>query len=319
MDPMKWMTAKEIIIVSLTSHLRNTKSPISEFMRQRFENTGKMVKSANQDAAKLEIVSPPEGIESWRLGTIGSAIDYRIRFNYPEMDVKQTVAATGARLSHSDDLRNGIVNDVFFDLLTEAAEFQAKKRPDLAELEPNDEDKLCRYCYNMAMLEVRFRIRELHKDLQWEFRDVDDLIRKPPQSFIDDIKAQNGRFRTAMSDFLNMPAVLNPTFSGSRDVGGADADLIIDGCLIELKSSRKNLDSDDLRQVLGYCLLDYDGTHRISSLAIYRTRHGITHHWTISDFLVRAMQFPKSLPDLRNEFRELVERSRTFHTSIRAQ
>ena len=178
-------------------------------------------------------------------------------------------------------IRSGHQNPIFLDLLREVEEFRERVRPDLGDLEPDDEDRLCRYCYNMALLEMfaRAPIYELPEDLQGEFDDVECLVRKPPAPMIDDIKAQNARYRTAMSDFLNKPATLNPTFQGSLDVDGADADLLVDGCLIELKSSRKRLDSNDIRQVLGYCLLDYDDERGITSFTIYRTRYGVSHYW----------------------------------------
>ena len=55
------------------------------------------------------------------------------------------------------------------------------------------------------------------------------------------------------------------TCAGSGDVGGADFDLLIDGCLFDVKTTinpaRYTLDA--LRQLLGYVLLNNDDAHAI--------------------------------------------------------
>ena len=65
---------------------------------------------------------------------------------------------------------------------------------------------------------------------------------------------------------LRMSVVLNPTFDGSRNVGGADADLIANGTLIELKTTRQDKFEriDHLCQLLGYALLDFSDTYASS-------------------------------------------------------
>ena len=51
---------------------------------------------------------------------------------------------------------------------------------------------------------------------------------------------------------------MNPTFNRSEVIGGADADLIIDDMLIEIKTTQSNsIPTSDFNQVLAYALL-YD-------------------------------------------------------------
>jgi hypothetical protein len=80
----------------------------------------------------------------------------------------------------------------------------------------------------------------------------------------------------------------NPTFgNGSYLVGGADADLIIDDTLIDIKVIKDaKLDREHLNQILRYYILSlYDrvsnssSTFQIEKLGIYFARHG--ELWTI--------------------------------------
>jgi hypothetical protein len=80
----------------------------------------------------------------------------------------------------------------------------------------------------------------------------------------------------------------NPTFGkGSKLVGGADADLIIDNTLIDIKATQHlKLDRPHLNQVLGYYILSLIGgvnnkpnERPIENIGIYFARHG--ELWTI--------------------------------------
>jgi hypothetical protein len=84
-------------------------------------------------------------------------------------------------------------------------------------------------------------------------------------------------FRTASLCFLN------PTFGeGSVLVGGADADLILDDVLIDIKTTKKlELSQDYYNQILGYYILhkiggitNYSGAVEINYIAIYFSRYG---------------------------------------------
>ena len=88
--------------------------------------------------------------------------------------------------------------------------------------------------------------------------------------------------------------LLNPTFGkGSQLVGGADADLIIDDKLIDVKTTKKlELPLNDFCQIIGYLLL-----HRISGvdshgeeftieqLGIYYSRYGYLFLFNVKDLI----------------------------------
>ncbi len=77
------------------------------------------------------------------------------------------------------------------------------------------------------------------------------------------------------------------TFAGSRDAGGADADLIIGDLLLDVKATANAAKAkrEDFLQLVGYVLLDYDDRHGIAQVGLYLTRLGALIDWTVDDFL----------------------------------
>jgi hypothetical protein len=86
--------------------------------------------------------------------------------------------------------------------------------------------------------------------------------------------------------------ILNPTFGdGSRLVGGADADIIIDDTLIDIKVTKNLLlEREHLNQTIGYYILSLiggvNGDHSfkpIKNIAIYFARHGVFWKVALAD------------------------------------
>ena len=105
--------------------------------------------------------------------------------------------------------------------------------------------------------------------------------------------------------------VLNPHFGrASRLVGGADADFVLDGTLIDLKTvSRGVIGVEVRRQLLGYLLLwELDGRRlngdtpvTLNAVGVYLARHRTLISWPLEDLIG-----PGSLPALAAEFAQLV-------------
>ncbi|GGR17932.1 hypothetical protein GCM10008957_33360 [Deinococcus ruber] len=99
--------------------------------------------------------------------------------------------------------------------------------------------------------------------------------------------------------------LLNPTFPASGRFGGADADLIIDDLLIEIKATQHlRLTATYLNQLTSYLVLDrLAGTTGsglpIRRLGVYYARHGL-----LQTFAVRELFRPGLLPQLVTWFDE---------------
>lgn len=106
--------------------------------------------------------------------------------------------------------------------------------------------------------------------------------------------------------------MLNPTFGeASRLVGGADADLLIDGALIEIKTTKTlKLDRNYFNQLIGYYILfkiggiidDAPSEPKIERLGIYYSRYG-----ELCTFTVRDIVDEDRLPSFIEWFKERAE------------
>lgn len=103
------------------------------------------------------------------------------------------------------------------------------------------------------------------------------------------------------------PVVAGPTFAGSGDIGGADADLLVGKTLVELKTRAKlELQQRHLHQLVAYALLDYDDEYGINELAWYSARHGALVRLTLSDVLTDLAGGPVEIAKLRRELRQQI-------------
>jgi hypothetical protein len=120
--------------------------------------------------------------------------------------------------------------------------------------------------------------------------------------------------RSATDDHADLrrahPLVFGPVFTRSREVGGADADLIAGDLLLDIKatSTPKIVTRRVLLQLIGYALADTDDRYRIRRVGISAVRWRA--RWTIElDALVEQMATqPCDTAALREQFGELVER-----------
>lgn len=244
-------------------------------------------------------------------GTVGTAFDYRLRYRLAPFRSEDTVAMLGAAmlgaagvtspLAARAALRHGGTGSdlgdrlewffVNFDSLED--QLYPRRRGLLqsarGHLREDDERLLCRYCVVLAMFEAVFRGRHragwapelpnlshnrrtapedeplLALAGEAETTDVMNLSRSAERIF--DSVAKRVRYSKAYHP--------NPTFAGSQDVGGADADFIVASVIYELKTTRRpepKALSDAMRQLLGYALLDYDDRYQIRRVGLYFPR-----------------------------------------------
>ncbi|MCS7084467.1 MAG: hypothetical protein RMM53_00215 [Bacteroidia bacterium] len=105
---------------------------------------------------------------------------------------------------------------------------------------------------------------------------------------------------------------LNPDFGGASTlVGGADADLIVDDTLVEIKTTRRlRVERSYLNQLLGYCILALVGGvngekpgPEIRRIGIYFARHGVMWNASLDEFATR-----KDFLEFKDRFVEYVAR-----------
>lgn len=181
---------------------------------------------------------------------------------------------------------------------------------------PTQESRLflARYCYVLALYEQCFRALFTE---EWPIvrlganATLEELIATAPESVFTDIDFMADLFITTQQEMLTASSVvLNPSFGiSSFQLGGADADLILDGRLIDIKTKKNaSVDLADLWQLLGYALSDYDDEYQIREVGIYFSRHGLQIAWSLDVLMDLMAGMPKSLPDVRKRFSEVLSR-----------
>jgi hypothetical protein len=165
------------------------------------------------------------------------------------------------------------MNDFFLQLDL----FADLTQPWRGQLDQEDDRMLARDCVVLAMLESVYRIGQVRFDLA-PAREQHSLLALASEPAVEDVMNLRRSSATMLGrlDLTSRPCVPNPTFAGSHDIGGADADFILGDCLWEVKTT-KNLDATAVRnsllQLVGYTLLDYDDAYGIRRVCGYFARH----------------------------------------------
>lgn len=253
-------------------------------------------------------ILPAANASPYPYSIVGMALDYRLRYYWAITPGEETVAWSGAmnfatqmeiaEESHPQygyatgekdgrcSITDGLIAD-FFHALDNAVKHL---HPVNRQLAPAEEDLLNRYCVVLALFETLYRdSRRESFILASGAASVANLLAIAQDTWIADLGQLSRGFYAQAHGLLNKEAILNPTFDGSRDVGGADADLMVDGCLIDIKTSiNARIEGRWLHQLLGYTLLDYSDRYHIREVAIYMARQCLMIRWPL-DSLVDAL------------------------------
>jgi len=174
-----------------------------------------------------------------------------------------------------------------------------------------DEERLARYCLVLAAFEQVFRSGMLGERSPLIYptpcADIEELLARARSAWVEDLCAMASAFHDVAErhGLFDVPHVLNPTFEGSADMR-ADADVILGGCLLDVKCTvQPSLTLESLAQLLGYLLLDYSDAYSIEAAGFYLARQGLLLRWP----LVRLFCHQASraeLSQLRESFRQIL-------------
>jgi hypothetical protein len=329
--------------MSLTSHLNNPTSPIGQFIKRRFVQTARLTKVANLQLKAAETLRPALSGVSYPYAPIGTTIDYRIRYAFDVTPYQQLVAWQGALLLATKPVESNhdIVVDedelldiltltpISFDIMQGVAQgpyplklvrqFFESLDATLQTMQPvgrlldaEAEHLLDRFCVVLSFFEQVFRSNAYLQGpllLPTVKQSVEELLTIPQDSWLDDLSQMFSLFYARYHDLLSRPYILHPTFAGSFDIGGADADLVVDGCLIDIKASvSPQIKAEYLYQLAGHLLLDYDDQLHMNAVAIYMARQGMLFTWSVAEFLHQLTGNDSAeLGALRREFRKLFQ------------
>lgn len=262
--------------MSLTSFLENN-SDVRDKFKQEFEKVPLRIKK--------DILAPPL---TKNYSTIGTAFDYILRFyvkrlNKEIIDVNLNKGYWIAELSLGMLSRKQNLYAKAKDIILKAKELE-KAFIETGEIT----DDLISSALSLAYLDPIFRARRGHDYIgkSIDKKDIKDIKKL--------ISIVNPEYFKSQKICL-----LNPVFCESGLVGGADADLVIDDHLIEIKTS-KNLELRlrHFQQLVGYYVLYHIGgfprvepKQEIKRLSIYFSRYAYLHTIEVKN-LINQDTFP---------------------------
>lgn len=308
---------------ALTRELDNPRSPVRVFLDDRLSAGLKAVQARYRNDAPATILVPSGDAHP---GTIGTAADWLLKFLIhptPSLHIPQRSARLLSAITAGPLDPNTIVLPAFEAIAEDLGVPEQAQSADVttftyptagSTVKP---DLLARACWALAILTNAYRSDPLRvlagplNQFQGENLSRDDLLGLAP----DDAINQLAEFRKVFENVLipelaKRPGTwaLGPTFTGSAAIGGADADLIAAGLLLELKTAKPkpSLAKVELYQLVGYALLDFDDAFGLESVGVFNARYGYLATWDLADLLEELAGFRVSLPALRGQFRELL-------------
>jgi len=242
--------------------------------------------------------------------------------------ISDTVAWLGAdRLEAAIlEFRESPLREMVHDFLRELERDILSRKPVGVRLAAADERQLARDCvvlsyfdqfYRSVAAVIAFGARNVIFDgaMSGSLRSSSEILQLPKIEVIEDVAAMSAAFFESQFPLLAARNfVLNPSFDGSSDVGGADADIILGKTLIDFKSTAQTSPflGDDLYQLLSYPCLDYSDQYHIRRVGFSVLRRNALREWDIED-LVGA------LSDGQTEYRVLRERVHAFVANLGVQ
>lgn len=302
----------------LTAELRNTKSPVTLFIKQRFPHVRQVLQRYRDGVGPLVIA----GGDAYP-GTLGTAFDWAVRFLvHPRPSLDLALAGVGPKL--------GIAAIEMAEHLGVLPERDAPgfglgvgRFDGPAAGSTVDEQVLLRGCWALALLTEMYRAGGIQpgsplKDLDPDQVRAADLLALASPSAVEELRQLRQLACTALLPHLDGrrgPWALGPTFDGSK-VMKADADFIACGLLVEMKTSlgdkradgsrRAGLDGPTLQQMLGYVLLDFSDEFAIEDVGLYAGRYGHLATWRLPELLQELAGRPVDLAAERAAFHTLL-------------
>jgi len=315
------MTPELLATLPLTGQLKFPDSPLSRFMAEYLPHTGKLHVQYLKFAAALPHPVQPLEIRSPAWAALGHAVDYRLRLSLgsgPGDAVLHGVQLIGGHElipGAPDPEARAAVHEAGGDLLTTLHRH-------LTGAAALDDAELSRLCFVASSYEAIYRSGRVQRGnmlLKATARTtLDQLINAVPEYVVEDLARQIALAREPFTPFRALATaakVCGPTFAGSADLGGADADFILGGLLLDCKATRhpRALGRDELYQLAGYLLLDYDDRYRIDRLGLYLSRQGGLIVWEVEEFLT-ALGARHTLANLRTLLQHRLRTKPTHRT-----
>jgi hypothetical protein len=314
--------------MSLTSLIRAGRGPVWDWFETTLPETRRLCTSANRElrggGSKEPCAVPP--VPGTDHGLVGTAVGYLLSAHLRPDALDHTIATEGARrldrpLRRVRVMPSAIERSVV-SRVAELAPWQAR-------LGSREWAELCGLAGILASFEQYFRagprvvmqigvpVRDHGSDLR---ELVGAIVSEPTMQDLDTLG------RVTLEDHLSIREAnelhIGPGFAQSLPLGGADADLIYDGTLVDLKSTSQSrvIGRDEVWQLIGYLLADTDDSYSIARVGFAALRRRRSIFWLAED-LLRELAGGQTRPvkQLREEFADLLKPLVRQHGLVRRE
>jgi hypothetical protein len=316
-------TQPPLVTLNLTGQLRHDEAPVSRFMAEHLPHALAVQHDYVSRLAGLPHPVQPIDVRYPDWSALGHTIDYRLRLAFggtlgPAVTQGVAILADGApfRGAPGPAGRHALVI-AGRRLLSTVDDWLAGRRR-------LTDEALTRLCYVASFFEDVYRTGQIRRYSMLAEAGAatgpDTLTAAVPGHAVTDIAQQMRLAREPLAHFRALrPAarVCGPVFTGSSDVP-ADADFVLGGLLLDCKATRepRKLGREEVYQLAGYLLLDYDDRYGIDRVGLYLSRQGGLITWSVADFL-RRLGATAPLPHLRAKFRDHLRRAIAEHRRVR--
>ncbi|OKK05268.1 hypothetical protein AMK09_37565 [Streptomyces sp. CB02488] len=303
--------------MSLKSAVDNPRTPLRLFLDRELSAGPKPLRESYRAQHRANhVLAPLPGVGT-EAGTVGTAIDTRLRLAFTAAAPVDLPTRIGIEMVATDFQRIGlrmraVGNELASRLTRTVTELDLANRATAVERTHDEEENLARLLIAAAWFQVAARtsIGFEHTPLflaasaDPDSFTLEHLLQLPHRDLVADVVAQ--LYRAAEGPLAALRArtrpencAPGPTFPHARIA--ADADLVADGLLLDFKSARKphDLPKNTAWQLLGYLLLDTTDQYRIDTVGLYMTRSGILATWPVDEFLALLGTCRRELPALR--------------------
>ncbi|MEW2313653.1 UvrD-helicase domain-containing protein [Streptomyces bauhiniae] len=278
----------------LTAQLEYPHSPMSAFLARHLPRTERVVGSYQQWSRKLPPGVQPMDERRPDYAALGRTIDYRLRLGLG-CGLGGAVAAGVQLLDSTVPLEGAPAPEVRAALYSAGAQLLGRLHAHLEGALRLGEQELTRLCHVAGFYEAVYRngvfARRRNLLAQADVRTtLDQLTASVPLYVLEDIAEQMELAKEPFAPLRRLPdeqRVCGPVFTGSGDLGGADADFIVGGLLIDCKATTRphSINRSAVQQLAGYLLLDYDNAYGIDRVGLYLSRQGALITWSVPEFL----------------------------------
>jgi hypothetical protein len=309
--------------VSLTSHLRDPRSPVRAWFGSRLGATSDVVRAANEQLRGPGHERDGRVVSLSRLGRepsiprigdaalVGHGVDWLLRLSLAdEPPPERSASALGAGRIVAVSRDPGAL--VVFEQVVERCIALAPARglSGAAWLD------LCRCCLVLAWMERAYRAPFGTETIVDRVDGNGDLAgwseRLVTRLDLEDLDALG---RAALEDHADLRdgrvLVPNPTFALSAALGGADADLIAGATLLDFKTTATTrvVTGQDVWQVVGYALADTDDVFGLTHAGVSALRWRTRVIWPLDVLLGHLAGEALTLHRARGEFADVVRRA----------